>query len=314
MSLFSCIEIHSAPSPIQYRREYATGLCCRISPYRGVRGINAHIDSLAYQYEAAGCPFCRSQIFEATEPFSDGEWITRGESVTLPNRYPYADLHTVTIITEAHMAPSFSARQLSDALAGSATSLVDYPGYPSINWNFLPSSGASLLHPHLQGIADPMPTALCMRYLEASAHTADGDYWELFCEEELHGSRHLFGELLGEEPVWFASPVPIGECEIRGILPVRTIAEFLSITDRFATDLERIISLYRGLGFYALNMGIFFQKTGSSGERGMHAFSSIIARINPNPDAISDSAFMERISGEPIVMTLPEDIPGYLNP
>jgi hypothetical protein len=55
-------------------------------------------------------------------------------------------------------------------------------------------------------------------------------------------------------------------------------------------------------------MGIFFQKNGHFAHNGMCAFCTMIARINPNPKSISDSAFMERICREPVVMTLPEDI------
>ncbi|RQD83799.1 MAG: galactose-1-phosphate uridylyltransferase [Methanocalculus sp. MSAO_Arc2] len=306
--MYQKVEIQSSHSRIEYRTECATGLSCRISPLRGIRGINPASFSPVYQYESENCPFCRSYIFSSTEPFSDGKWITRGESLTFPNLYPFADRHTVTVITEAHMVDQFSASHIRDAIIGSAESLKDYPGFPSIHWNFLPSAGASLMHPHLQGIADHLPTALCALYLKASEETANRDYWDYLVEEETGGPRHLFGE----EIFWYANPVPIGECEIRGILPVRTMPEIISYADVLAQGLITIIKLYRSLGSYAFNMGIFFKKTGSAANDGMHAFCSLIARINPNPDAISDSAFMERICREPVVMTLPEKIRDYL--
>lgn len=204
------------------------------------------------------------------------------------------------------MVESFTPGQISDALIGSARSLLDYPGYPSIHWNFLPSAGASLLHPHLQGIAGRHPVNLCADYLLASAQSASGDYWELVREEESGGPRHLFGE----EIFWYANPVPIGECEIRGILPIRTIPDLFSLAGTLGNDIRRIIDIYHAFGSYAFNMGIFFQKTGSPGNEGMCAFCTMIARINPNSESISDSAFMERICREPVVMTLPEDIRG----
>jgi galactose-1-phosphate uridylyltransferase len=206
------------------------------------------------------------------------------------------------------MVHHFSEAQLSDALTTSAESLLDYSGYPSINWNFLPSAGASLLHPHLQGIADKRPTTLCRLYLDASEKTVSGNYWEFVLSEETDGPRHLFGD----EIFWYANPVPIGECEVRGILPIREIQDLSSYSDTLARNLIKIIELYRSLGSYAFNMGIFFQKTGASAGCGMQAFCSLIARINPNPASISDSAFMERIHREPVVMTLPETIRGYL--
>ncbi|MDO9539280.1 MAG: galactose-1-phosphate uridylyltransferase [Methanocalculus sp.] len=308
VSFFSITEITTPRTTIQYRTEFATGLSCRISPLRGVRGINPCSSPPIYQYEVPDCPFCRSRIFTSTEAFPNGDWICRGESVTFPNLYPFADCHTVTVITEAHMVHHFSERQLSDALIASAKSLLNYSGYPSINWNFLPSAGASLLHPHLQGIADRRPTTLCRLYLEASAKTVSGDYFDDVSYEEMGGPRHLFGE----EIFWYANPVPIGECEVRGILPIREISDLSSYSDTLARNLIKIIGLYRSLGSYAFNMGIFFQKKGSPADDGMRAFCSMIARINPNPASISDSAFMERIHREPVVMTLPEKIREYL--
>ena len=304
MSFFSTTEIRVPGSVISYRREFATGISSRISPFRGTRGINITATPPLHQYDDPECPFCRSRIFSSTRGFSDGTWIESGESVTFPNLYPFADRHTVTVITEAHMVESFSPRQLSDALIGSAESLLDHPGYPSIHWNFLPSAGASLLHPHLQGMAGTHPVNLCETYLAASAQTASGDYWESVREEEEGGPRHLFGE----EIFWYANPVPIGECEIRGILPIRRIGDLSSLTDTLGNDIRRIIDIYHSLGLYAFNMSIFLQKTGSSRSDGMRAFCTMIARINPNPQSISDSAFMERICREPVVMILPEDI------
>jgi hypothetical protein len=37
----------------------------------------------------------------------------------------------------------------------------------------------------------------------------------------------------------------------------------------------------------------------------------MISRINPNPSSTSDSAFMERLHLEPVILTLPEDIGNF---
>jgi hypothetical protein len=34
----------------------------------------------------------------------------------------------------------------------------------------------------------------------------------------------------------------------------------------------------------------------------------MIARINPNASSISDTAFMERLHLEPVILTLPEEV------
>ncbi len=67
-----------------------------------------------------------------------------------------------------------------------------------------------------------------------------------------------------------------------------------------------MIDLYRSFGTQAFNVAVFFDRPGS--DRGFSAFCSVIARINPNPASISDSAFMERLHQHPVVMTLPEEL------
>ena len=78
--------------------------------------------------------------------------------------------------------------------------------------------------------------------------------------------------------------------------------------DSLAQGILEVLSLYRKLGTHAFNMAIYFaiEKTEE-----FSAFCSLISRINPNPLSTSDSAFMERLHNEPIILTLPEDLGRY---
>jgi hypothetical protein len=120
--------------------------------------------------------------------------------------------------------------------------------------------------------------------------------------QERSSDRYLFGD----EILWSAHAVPVGEREVRGILPISTLDEMENYVDLVARDILEIISLYRKLGTHAFNMSIFFDK--SSSDHGFRAFCSMISRINPTPSSTSDSAFMERLHLEPVIMTLPEDL------
>jgi UDPglucose--hexose-1-phosphate uridylyltransferase len=70
--------------------------------------------------------------------------------------------------------------------------------------------------------------------------------------------------------------------------------------------LLRIFTFYRELGTYAFNMSVFFDK--KKNRNGFSSFCSIISRINPNVTSTSDTAFMERLHLEPVILTLPEDL------
>ena len=300
--MFSVREVITSRGTLQYRTEHLTGLRCRISPDRLKRQID---QSLYFPTNADGCPFCRDKVMTVTPTFPDGNRILRGESITFPNLFPFGEGHVVTVITREHAAVVFSRQQIVDALLSQIEALRMTDGYASINWNFLPSAGASLVHPHMQGLSDSHPSRIVDIYIAASEQyrkKQGRNYWDALREQERSSDRYLFGD----EILWSAHAVPVGERGIRAILPISTLGEMENYADLMARGILEIISLYRELGTYAFNMSIFFDKSGT--DHGFRAFCSMISRINPNPSSTSDSAFMERLHLEPVIMTLPEDL------
>ncbi|MDD1699485.1 MAG: galactose-1-phosphate uridylyltransferase [Methanoregula sp.] len=300
--MFSVREVVTSRGTLQYREEHLTGIRCRISPDRLKRQIN---QTLYIPSKPEGCPFCRDAVFSVTPTFPDGRRITRGESVTFPNLFPFGEGHVVTVITREHSVTDFTHRQIVDALLAQLDALRQVDGYASINWNFLPSAGASLVHPHMQGLSDSCPSRIVSGYISAGEQfrrEKGRNYWDAVIEQEKSSDRYLFGD----EMLWSAHAVPVGEREVRGILRISTIDEMENYVDLAAKGILEIISLYRQLGTYAFNMSLFFDKKGC--DHGFHAFCSMISRINPNPMSTGDSAFMERLHLEPVILTLPEDL------
>ena len=300
--MFSIREVTTGRGTLQFRTEHFTGLRCRISPGRLKRKID---QSPAHPPDPGDCPFCPDAVMKVTPTFPDGSRIVRGESVTFPNLFPFGENHIVTVITRDHASTVFSRRQIVDALLAQTEVLREAGGYPSINWNFLPSAGASIFHPHMQGLSDTQPSRITGIYLDASERyrkTEGRNYWDVVREQERSSDRYLFGE----EIVWSAHAVPAGEREVRGILPVATLEEMESYTDLLARGILEVLAFYRELGTSAFNMAICFDRNGAG--RDFRAFCSLISRINPNPSSTSDTAFMERLHLEPVIMTLPEDL------
>jgi UDPglucose--hexose-1-phosphate uridylyltransferase len=301
--MFVIEERRNGAFPLQYRRERLTGLSCTISPGRLLRGLDHPLPPPLQAPE--DCPFCPERLEAETPTFPDGTRIRRGESVTFPNRYPFAERHTVGVICRSHEVERLTVRQLADALEGVAASLEGAPGYPSINWNYLASAGASMSHPHLQGLADRRSSRIPRLHIDASARYRARHgrrYRDDLLAHESPTDRWLFG---GEVP-FVASAVPLGEREVRGLLPVATLEEAGPYLEPLAAGICCVLDLYRSFGTHAFNVAVFFDRPGS--DRGFSAFCSVIARINPNPASISDSAFMERLHQHPVVMTLPEEL------
>ena len=293
----------------QYRRDLLTGLQCRIAPERVCRNVDV-LHRPQIPDDDVPCVFCPERVHSETPVFSDGSRITVGESVTFPNLYPFAQKHVVTVITRAHDPAEITAAQIEDALCGQVAALSGDRGYVSCNWNYLPSAGASMLHPHMQGIADAAPTfhaGIAIAHSDAFFRRVGRMYRACLLEQEMGGPRHLFGD----ELPFFAHAVPLGEKEVRAYLPVRCVGELEPWCGILAEGVERVISLYREAGHYAFNMSLYCDAAKHPDE-GFRAFCSLIARINPSAAAMGDSAFMERMHLEPIVMTLPEDLAGFL--
>jgi galactose-1-phosphate uridylyltransferase len=295
------LAINGGGGTLEYRRENLTGFSCRISPERVKRGLNP---VYLPQETTSDCPFCSERVLSETPTFQDGTRIIRGESTTFPNKFPFAAWHTVTVITHAHAAERFTQKQIADALDAQVESLEGHEGYPSIIWNYLPSAGASLPHPHLQGLVDPVPSCMVSRYLtcgEKYMRATGRLYWGDLQEHERTSSRYLFGD----EIAWIAAPVPLGEREVRALLPITHIDELPPLIDAVAEGILTILDFYRSTGTFAFNMGIFFDMSGD--DRGFRAFCSLIARMSPNLASASDSSAMERLHFEPLILTSPED-------
>ena len=294
--------VETGKERLHFRRETLTGLRCRISAERIKRGINR---SCPIEFSPDGCPFCGESLTSATPFFPDGRRIHVGESVTFPNLYPFAEWHTVTVISRDHRVSSFSTEQLIDAFTGQLESLRGHDGYASINWNFLPSAGASLAHPHLQGLVDFQPSPLAARYLEGSEEYRK-EHGRRYGDDLRMAGREAGRILMDGEILWLAHPVPLGEKEIRGILPVSHLSGLGPFLGDLAKGLLDVIAFYEKLGTHAFNFSLFFDREGC--DHGFSAFCSIIARINPNPLSLSDSAFMERLHLEPVILTMPEEL------
>jgi galactose-1-phosphate uridylyltransferase len=294
--------VETGKGRLHFRRENLTGLSCRISSERIKRGIDR---SCPVEFPPDGCPFCGENLTSATPFFPDGRRIVVGESVTFPNLYPFAEWHTVTVISRDHRVPSFTAEQLTDAFTGQLESLRGHDGYASINWNFLPSSGASLAHPHLQGLVDSGPSPLAARYLSGSEEYRS-EHGRRYTDDLREAERESGRILMDDRILWLAHSVPLGEKEIRGILPISHLSRLEPFLEDLARGLLEVIAFYEKLGTRAFNFSLFFDREGC--DNGFSAFCSVIARINPNQLSMSDSSFMERLHLEPVILTLPEEL------
>jgi galactose-1-phosphate uridylyltransferase len=292
---------------------------CRVNVKRAARAKQArgeqNLDELIAKSKE-NCSFCPENIEKATPKFppeiSKEGRINVGGSLIFPNLYPFAKYHAMATLTEKHFLTieDFTTRQIEDAINASIEFFkrVESLGaeYFSLNWNHLPPSGASIIHPHLQLIGDEVPTHMTGTYLEASKKYQEEtgeNYWHHMIKEEEKRGERFIGRT--GRAVWISSFAPLGNNEITMVF--EGASSILELTEGDVSDISdgllRIFKGYSNMGKTSFNFSIY------SGLRDMEDFylnGKIITRPNAQKYFTADGGFMEALHKERIVETLPE--------
>ena len=294
---------------------------CRVNVKRSKRAKQARrdepIDDLI-ELSKKNCAFCPENIEKATPKFlpdiSKAGRIKLGESTVFPNLFPFARHHAMATVTEKHYIgmEDFTHKQIEDAINASIEFFrrIETLGakYFSLNWNHLPPSGASVIHPHLQLIGEGTPTHMTGTYLEASKgyyEETGENYWNNYVKSEEEVGERFIGRI--GSSVWMSSFAPLGNNEISMVMEGKSSIlelEEVDVSD-IADGLFRIFKGYSKMGKTSFNFTI------SSGLKEMKDFSlnaKIITRPNLQKYFTADTGFMEAFHKERIVETLPESL------
>ena len=267
------------------------------------------------------CPFCPGFHEKYTFPFPsemvpEGK-IRRNLALVVPNIVAYSTYSSVGVYDSTrHFVPmeEFEASLLHDAFAAMLQYVRDIraydaqAAYSSINANYLPPSGSSLIHPHLQSSNDYVPLAMQSVLIErARRHRKEGRERLLmdYVEAEREGPRYI-GRLGNAH---FLTPfAPSGFREVWAVLEGGADLTDLGDDDvtAFADGLAKVIAAY-----VEWNLGSFnFALTGGGPDAaalGLNPLFRIVARSNPDPYYRSDVTYFERLYGELMVDITPEE-------
>ncbi len=302
----------------------------RIDPIFGtgvrfVSGAKIQPDSKADVTELTSpggfCPFCPGSHEKYTVPFPsemvpEGK-IRRNLALAVPNIIAYSTYSAVAVYDSTrHFVPmeEFEPGLLHDAFSAVLQHVRDVRAYDhlacysSINANYLPPSGSSLIHPHLQASNDYVPlTAQSVLIERARRHRKEG--WGSllgdYVDAERDGARYV--GRIGD--VEFLAPfAPSGFREVWAVLG--GAADIVDLADEHVVALTD--GLARILGAYVeWNLGSFnFALTGGGADAealGLNPLFRIVARSNPEPWYRSDVTYFERLYGELMVDITPEE-------
>ena len=219
------------------------------------------------------CPFCPAALEKSTPEFPkdlipEGR-IRVGNATLIPNLAPFEKHAGVAIFSPEHFLPmenltpetmrdAFSACLLYLKRVAQSDPLVHFL---SINWNYMPCAGSSIVHAHLQPNAGEVATnALreqiegCKRYVKENKR----DFWQDFVlAEKQKDERYL--KTIGSS-FWAMSFVPASFLlDVQCVFPERLSLMELSMDDLevFLEGLSRILKHFLQENIYS-SMSPFF--------------------------------------------------------
>lgn len=268
------------------------------------------------------CPFCRPAVFERTPKFVEdlvpGGRIEVESAVLFPNAFPYDAFSGVVAVGEEHFVSinSFTTKLFSDAFLAACDFIErvykKYPEYRhhSINMNYMPTAGGSIIHPHMQVIVGDVPTNYQRELAERAAgykkeHNR-GYFEELVKEEERLGERFIRRD---GGIVYLAAFAPMGITEF---LAVFEGGEEMTATgdrvkekfDTLASGIRSILGYLHSLNFASFNMSIYFADP-ENPEYPAHM--RIVPRTHLPPMGASDINFFEMLHHEVLTIIKPEE-------
>lgn len=269
-----------------------------------------------------GCFFCPDKVEAATPRYPEdllpGGALKRGECFLFPNLFPIAPVHAVVAMGHEHYRrlDAFPVSLLADGLGVAVEFVRRYhqadpeARFFTISGNYLFPAGASLVHPHIQILGGRNPLTAVERLLVASSRWEwehGGGYFEQLLEhEETEGERWI-GRT--GSACWLAPFAPTGANEVMAVLPgKRALAELEDEDVRgLSMGLSRVLAHYGRLGFSTFNFSIFAGPCDdANGPFPVHL--RVICRQNVSENYRSDGYFLQRLLGEELMITLPEDL------
>jgi len=314
--------------PSEIRRDPLTGRSARICHFMALKWEKPDFEKLVGN-TAEWCPFCPDKVFKVTPCFPEeifpGGRMTMGDKVLFPNIAPYDSLGAVATLGSSHYIPmtEIEPQRIADAFRLSLNFFqrvheIKHPEsvYHLINWNYMPASGSSLIHPHLQVFATSFAPNLMREELDAAKvyrETNGTNYWEDLVEAETRNEERFLGKIGRSN--WFSAYAPMGVAgDILAVVDDACCT--LDLTDAdlldIATGLTRAMKAYDKMGIYNFNMNFFTGAAGDSFTR-LHLIFSPRTFFN-QALGTPDIGALRNLYNESLCMAFPEEINRMLKP
>ncbi|MBN1297923.1 hypothetical protein JXA80_14190 [bacterium] len=273
------------------------------------------------------CFFCPPAVFKATPTYAEAVCPggrMRGQSTLLfPNLFPLAAIHSVLTWPDHHfLRPGeFSSERLTDLflLAGQFIAAIRrvYPDirFLSLNCNYMPPAGASVLHPHFQILGSREPAHRLREVMDAAGvwHQTNGHcYWNDLIDVERRTGDRWVG--MSGDWAWLTPWSPLGSNEVMGIHESAETVFDLEDNDwrSLADGLSRVLKMYDDQHYSSFNVCL----TGGCCDTtaGQRCVIRVISRQNVRSLYRNDEYFLQKIHGIELIVSPPERVAADLRP
>jgi UDPglucose--hexose-1-phosphate uridylyltransferase len=305
---------------MEVRWDPLTGLTSRVVHF-SVRRIDRYdIDSFRGANTIGKCPFCDENKDTMSARLDRSifgcDCMQKGDVTLIPNLISFDKYSLVAIISREHFLDinDLAERQ---AISRGIEMLVEgfkcirkndvAARFFSINCNYMPMSGGSLIHPHIQGIAGEWPTNYHRIMLEKSAEffrTTGSTFWDSLQEEERQNEGRFIGRV--GDTFWYTPFAPKGNTDIGFIF---SKPSFFTIEDaewrNFATGLNKTLKYFDKENVPGFNLSIF---SGDDQDGHFRVNGRLIARRFLPPTNAADVNYFEKIHLETACLLAPETV------
>lgn len=266
------------------------------------------------------CPFCPENIDSMVSRFDKRFYGFEGIEIdgvrVIPNILTFDKYCIVAIISKQHFLDINGLIGENCILRG-IKALIEVlkiiqkqdrkAKFYSINCNYMPMSGSSILHPHIQAIAGEWPTnyhGILLKESRMFYKKRGVTFWDAFMEKERELNERFIGQI--GSTYWYAPFAPKGNIDIGCLFSKNSIFEIdtQELSD-FAEGLRKTFIYLDGENISGFNLSIF---SGIKGEDHFRTNVRIIARRFLPPTNAADSNYFDKLHAQSVCLFFPEDV------
>jgi galactose-1-phosphate uridylyltransferase len=308
-------------SEVEIRWDPLTGLTSRVVRFSRTRRLEKPDLSRAISMSSAvKCPFCADNMDSMTARLDETVFgcdrIERDGVTIIPNLIGFDKYALVAIVSGEHYLTMTDLAEKGVLVKGIRALIEAFAHirkkdervrFFSINCNYMPMSGGSLVHPHVQGIAGEHPTNFHRIMMEGSRdffRRHRRTFWEALEKEEKRlGERYVSDS---GNVFWHTPFAPKGNMDVAWSFPHPSL---FSIKDdewaEFGRGLGNVLCYFDEENIAGFNLSFF---SAGEEESHFHANGRVIARRFLPPANASDVNYLEKVHMESVCLMSPEEV------